>query len=159
MRDWPTYLLIALVVIAGASTVAVGVKMYKQRGLRNNNPGNLVITNIKWNGKIPVEKNTDGKFEQFVDAFSGIRAMFSDLRGDIEKDKLNTIRKLITSYAPPHENLTEKYIASVSSQINLAENKLITPSHYLPLMKAIIKHENGIQPYSDAEIVRAMGAV
>ena len=29
------------------------------RGIRNNNPGNLVLTNIAWQGKIPNSQNTE----------------------------------------------------------------------------------------------------
>lgn len=147
-------LMLGVAVIAGAGGVAM---VYKQRGLRNNNAGNLVITKDEWKGKVPVSKNTDGKFEQFIAPEWGLRAMFIDLRGDIEKRKQNTIRKLIYSYAPPNENLTEKYIQSVVNQTGLSENALITPAYYLPLMKAIIKHENGINPYDDAFIVYSMG--
>ncbi len=75
------------------------------RGIRNNNPGNLVITRIPWKGKVPVKQNTDGVFEQFRDYAGvkgivwGIRAMMMDLRGDIVKDGTNTIRKLLTEYS------------------------------------------------------------
>ncbi|MCA9329527.1 hypothetical protein KDA11_02695, partial [Candidatus Saccharibacteria bacterium] len=33
------------------------------RGIRNNNPGNIRISNNQWRGKIPVSQNTDGSFE------------------------------------------------------------------------------------------------
>ena len=32
------------------------------RGIRNNNPGNLIFTNIKWNGKLPKEQNKSYNF-------------------------------------------------------------------------------------------------
>lgn len=47
------------------------------RGLRNNNPGNLILTSIGWDGKIPNAQNTDGTFEQFTSANYGIRANVS----------------------------------------------------------------------------------
>lgn len=126
------------------------------RGIRNNNPGNLVITSIPWNGKIPVSKNTDGSYEQFSSALMGIRAMFIDMRGDIEKDGNNTIRKLITEYAPPHENNTAAYIAAVSQKLGLHADAAIQKSHYHALIKAVIQHENGQQPYADSLISEAM---
>lgn len=126
------------------------------RGIRNNNPGNLVITGDAWKGKVPVSQNTDGKFEQFTQPLWGIRAMFIDVRGDIEKDGLNTIRKLITEYAPQFENNTAAYIQSVVNQVGIGPDARILPVHYLNVLKAIIRHENGKQPYSDAQIIEAM---
>lgn len=128
----------------------------EKRGIRNNNPGNLVITNIDWKGKVPVSQNTDGKFEQFTQPLWGIRAMFMDVRGDIEKDGLNTIRKLITAYAPKIENNTAAYIQAVVNRVGIGADARILQSHYLSLLKAIIHHENSKQPYSDALIIEAM---
>jgi len=155
-KDIIFLLMVSVAVIAGVTGVSI---IYKQRGLRNNNAGNLVLTNIKWKGKIPNEQNTDGKFEQFTKPEWGLRAMFHDLRGDIEKDGLNTIRKLIYSYAPPNENLTEKYIESVVKQTGLSADAKITQGFYLPLMKEIMKHENGLNPYDDNFIIYSMGLV
>lgn len=136
-----------------------GVMVYsKIRGIRNNNPGNLRLSNIKWNGKIPNEKNTDGLYEQFINPSAGIRAMFIDIRGDIEKDGLNTIEKLITEYAPHNENDTASYINTVSKKVGISPDTKITPNNYFNLVKAIISHENGINPYSDSTILAAMGA-
>lgn len=130
--------------------------VFEPRGIRNNNPGNLVITSIDWKGKVPVAQNTDKTFEQFTQPLWGVRAMFMDVRGDIEKDGLNTIRKLITAYAPPKENNTAAYIQSVVNRVGIGADARILPAHYLNLLKAIIQHENGKQPYSDALIIEAM---
>src|ERR1700741_2538170 len=45
------------------------------RGLKNNNPGNIHITSQSWKGKIPKTLNTDGSFEQFTEKHWGVRAM------------------------------------------------------------------------------------
>lgn len=131
-------------------------KVLEPRGIRNNNPGNLVLTTIAWKGKVPNAQNTDEKFEQFTLPLWGIRAMFMDVRGDIEKDGLSTIRKLITAYAPAFENNTAAYIQSVVNQVGIGADTKIQPANYLKLLKAIIQHENGKQPYSDALISEAM---
>lgn len=86
------------------------------RGMRNNNPGNLVRTNIPWEGKIPHDKSTDSKFEQFNYYWQGVRAMLKDMINDMTQDGDNTIRKLIYRYAPPMENRTDDYIAFVSNE-------------------------------------------
>jgi hypothetical protein len=57
------------------------------RGLRNNNPGNLIRTKDAWKGKIPFEQSKDTKFEQCTALKFGIRAMFRDLINDIKLTK------------------------------------------------------------------------
>ena len=129
------------------------------RGLRNNNPGNLVKTSIPWEGKVPLSKNTDTRFEQFIELRYGIRAKMRDLITDINKGN-NTITSLITEFAPEFENNTAAYIATVVkmtgltafSRIELTEETLIS------LCKAISLVENGTgftkyvtdQDYKDA---------
>ncbi len=115
------------------------------RGIRNNNPGNLIRTSNKWIGKIPYDQSTDTKFEQFVSLEYGVRAMILDLINDINKGK-NTIRKLISEYAPAFENNTLAYINSVSASLNVTPDyqlKVIDSGLILLLAKAIIKVENG----------------
>lgn len=118
---------------------------HKVRGLRNNNPGNLIRTNIAWQGKIPFPQSRDTKFEQFTSLEYGIRAMFKDLINDINKGK-NTITKLIHEYAPPHENNTKAYINSVSKSVGLMPDTVITSvdsNFLLSLGRAILKVELG----------------
>jgi hypothetical protein len=114
------------------------------RGIRNNNPGNLVITSIKWQGKIPVAQNTDKKFEQFRSIEYGIRAMAMDVLNDINKGK-NTLNMLITEYAPPAENDTLAYIKAVSQKTGLKHNEVIkpTPETLAAIIGAKIQVENG----------------
>ncbi len=93
------------------------------RGIRNCNPGNLVISRIPWKGKVPVKQNTDGVFEQFTKMEYGIRAMMMDLRNDITKDGLNTIRKLLTEYTKTD---LESYIKTVCKITGMKEHDKIT---------------------------------
>ncbi|TRX29648.1 hypothetical protein FNW25_01430 [Flavobacterium franklandianum] len=130
------------------------------RGIRNKNPGNLVLTNIAWFGKISGKNNTDGKFEQFETIEYGIRAMFKDLVNDINKGK-NTVRKLINEYAPPSENNTTQYIKDVSQSIGVKADDVITSINQdflLKLGKAIIRKENGsdASKITDAQIIKGM---
>lgn len=114
-------------------------------GIRNNNPGNLIRTSNKWVGKIAFDKSTDKKFEQFTSLEYGVRAMILDLINDINKGK-NTVRKLISEYAPAFENNTMAYINSVASSLNVSPDfqlKVIDSGLILLLSKAIIKVENG----------------
>lgn len=106
------------------------------RGLRNNNPGNLVLTAIAWQGKIPNAQNTDRHFEQFKELRWGIRAMMKDIINDINEGT-NTLTALINEYAPPHENDTANYISFVSGLTGIAPNVKITLSK--PVLQSIIR--------------------
>ncbi|MFV8389803.1 hypothetical protein [Flavobacterium sp. LB1P71] len=115
------------------------------RGLRNNNPGNLVITSDKWQGKIYKPKNTDARFEQFIEIKYGIRAMLRDVINDILKGK-DTVRKVISEYAPAFENNTNAYVNAVSEKLGVnpdAKITVIDSKFMLLLARAIISHENG----------------
>lgn len=126
------------------------------RGIRSNNPGNLVKTSIKWKGKIPHDQNTDSRYEAFTAPHWGIRAMTMDIRNDIEKDGTNTIRKLINEYAPRFENPTANYIAHVAKSVGIDPDTVIKKEHYPALIKALIFFENGEQPYGEFQILSAI---
>ncbi len=124
------------------------------RGIRNNNPGNIRRTKIKWQGK--VASPTDPDFEQFVSAEMGIRAIARDLLSGYKRGK-DTVREIVTEWAPPSENNTRVYVSVVCEALNVAPDTVIDVDDYAimaPLVKAIIRHENGQQPYDD-ETIRA----
>jgi len=115
------------------------------RGLRNNNPGNLIKTNSKWQGIIV--PGSDLRFVQFENIYYGIRAKLYDIIGDITDRKQNTIRKLITAYAPPFENDTNAYINAVVKATGITADTPIplTESFLVKLSKVIMDVENGRQ--------------
>lgn len=114
------------------------------RGLRNNNPGNIIQTNIGWKGKL--NNPTDSRFEQFIDLKHGIRALYRQLNSDVNKRGLN-LHELINKYAPAHENNTTAYIQFVTQQTGISPfSKIELDSENLvQLAKAIISIENGSQ--------------
>lgn len=97
------------------------------RGIRNNNPGNLIYTDIKWNGKLPKHQNKDRRFEMFIAPVYGVRAMIKDLKHDIEKGK-NTVPALIEEYAPKFENNTEAYINTVCKDLKVSRQAILLPT-------------------------------
>lgn len=90
------------------------------RGIRNNNPLNIRIGN-RWQGE--VENPTDTEFEQFRDMIWGLRAGFVLLRRYIERYRLNTIRDIISRWAPSTENNTRRYIEQVCDWTDIPEDK------------------------------------
>lgn len=127
------------------------------RGIRNNNPGNIRKSNDPWQGL--AAKQTDKEFFVFQSAIYGIRALARLLITYQNKYQLNTIRGIISRWAPKTENDTEAYIQSVSKHAGLAPNKPLDMHEFLDLkalVQAIIQHENGQQPFTDAEITKAL---
>lgn len=113
------------------------------RGLRNNNPGNLIKTSIPWVGKI--YPSGDAHFEQFNTLENGARAMFMDLINDITKGGKDTLREVIYEYAPPFENNTQAYLNEVSQATGLKpDDKIVLSDNFLrSIAKVITKVENG----------------
>ncbi|AYA40374.1 structural protein [Xenorhabdus nematophila] len=125
------------------------------RGIRNHNPGNIRHGD-KWQGLRDTQ--TDKSFCQFVTPEYGIRAMLKILRNYERKYGDNTIRQFISRWAPPNENDTQGYIAYVCKSVGIASSTAVNVENITTmslLVKAIIKMENGQQPYSDEIITRA----
>jgi hypothetical protein len=123
------------------------------RGIRNNNPGNLRRSKDPWQGLAP--EQTDPDFFQFVSSKWGIRALARTLIAYQDKDGRNTVNKIIDRWAPPTENNTTAYVQALAAGVGVAADDEIDVHDYLvlrPLTLAIIRHENGQQPYTDAEI-------
>jgi hypothetical protein len=129
------------------------------RGIRNNNPGNVDYhpSSDPWNGLD--DPPSDGRFCRFVDPEHGIRVIAKLLRAYQDYHRLNTVRGIINRWAPPNENDTGAYVAGVAKMIGVGPDEEISvrgPHIMAGLIKAIIQHENGQQPYSDAVISRGI---
>jgi hypothetical protein len=111
------------------------------RGIRNNNPGNLVKTSIKWQGKVV---GNDARFETFENMVYGTRAMMLDIINDVNEGT-NTPRKLITEYAPPSENFTDAYITKVANALGIAKDGkiILSDTNLRKLTRIISEVENG----------------
>ncbi len=132
------------------------------RGIRNKNPGNI-RWGESWQGLIPASIRTDKSFCQFVDVKYGIRALLIILFNYRSKagipgcggKGIDTIREIILRWAPPNENDTEAYITSVAKQCKKGPTEpldLWNIEIARNLIKAIITHENGNNPYPDSQI-------
>lgn len=127
------------------------------RGLRNNNPGNI-RKGDNWQGM--AGKQPDRSFITFKSPEWGIRAMGKVLINYEKRYGINTVAGIIDRWAPPVENDTTSYIRAVAASIGVKPDEQINVrAHLLPLSKAIIHHENGIQPYSDALLNQGLALV
>src|SRR5574344_2033763 len=131
------------------------------RGIRNNNPGNI-RWGANWDGLKKDGKEIDPSFCVFISPVYGIRALAKVLKNYQKLYGLNTIRKVISRYAPPNENQTLAYISGVAKQLNVSPDVELDLTEIAVLcvfIKAIIRMENGIQPYSADLIKTAINLV
>lgn len=106
-----------------------GVKIVKSklnRGIRNNNPLNIRISNSAWTGK--VTPSQDKAFETFSDSKYGFRAAAKLIRNYQSLYGLNTIDEIIARWAPSHENDTRNYSQFVAGQLNLSPSAALNLS-------------------------------
>lgn len=135
-----------------------GFYMYgKTRGLRNNNPGNIRASGSKWQGQSGVD---DKGFVIFATPQDGIRALAKTLKTYQTKHGLKTITDMINRWAPPTENDTVSYVESVSNRVGIAPNQRFTFNNdiLVKVVSAIIKHENGINPYDSETLNQGIKA-
>ena len=128
--------------------------MNRPRGIRNNNPGNI-RHGQNWQGLNPNGKKIDPYFCVFQTPVAGIRALAKVLINYKKLYGLNTVRQIISRYAPPNENQTTAYIQSVAKQLGVYPDTIIDIEERGVLtvfIKAVSRMENGIQPYSDETI-------
>lgn len=119
------------------------------RGIRNNNPGNIEKGEA-WQG-LSKDQSSDPRFCVFDAPEYGIRAIEKILIS-YENRGINTITKIIETWAPSVENNTQAYIDAVAASSNISPTEIIDikdPKIANPIIKAIILHENGEEPYSD----------
>ncbi len=126
----------------------------RPRGIRNHNPGNI-RHGANWLGLNPDGRKIDSAFCVFTAPIYGIRALAKVLTNYKKIHGLNTVRTIISRYAPPNENQTMAYIQSVAKQLGVYPDTVIDIEERGVLtvfIKAVIRMENGIQPYSDEVI-------
>jgi hypothetical protein len=108
--------------------------------VRNNNPGNI--------------RGKDGEFKKFATKEDGSKAMAADLMIKISgksaamernfgKGYEPTLANVISTWAPPTENDTRAYIATVARETGIAADQVLTPADIKKIMPAMIKVEGG----------------
>ncbi|OON35599.1 hypothetical protein BTJ39_22245 [Izhakiella australiensis] len=118
---------------------------------RNNNPGN--IRDMK-----------NGGFRVFSSAVEGWGAMRNQLEryftGKTTGKSLNTIADIVSTWAPPNENKTDKYIKDISSWMGVSPDaalNLNNPQIMGALMQSMARKE-GFANWNSPDAYRAAGA-
>lgn len=124
------------------------------RGARNHNPLNIRIGN-SWLGE--ASRPEESEFEVFVADKYGLRAGFIILRRYIRRYHKNTIRKIISTWAPTCENPTEMYINYVSHYSGIDPDEVVLyedEKKMVAIVKAMAYYESRVR-YNDADILAA----
>lgn len=124
------------------------------KGIRLCNPGNLRRSKDPWQGL--AEQQDDPAFFEFKAPVWGIRALavtlitYQDRRLAADGSKIDTVSEVIHRWAPLTENKTATYVQNVCRWTGFKVYQILDLHRYEdvePLVKAIIRMENGKQPY------------
>ena len=114
------------------------------RGLRNNNPGNIRRSRVRYKGEVRPSRDPD--FKEFSTMAYGYRAVFVLLDTYRSRYGLTTIRQMLNRYAPPTENFTEGYVRFVADYSGVMPDEVIdtrSERDMIPIVAAMSKIENG----------------
>ena len=121
------------------------------RGLRNNNPGNLEFRNQNGASR---ENGGEGRFAQFGTAEEGLTALSKQLQLYSARG-IKSVAAIIKTYAPASENNTAAYVKKVAADLGVDPNTPLDnldPKMMAGLIGAIVRHENGRNPYSNEQL-------
>ena len=123
--------------------------------MRNNNPLNIRRSAAnKWQGETKAlpqrgsgegasHGTGEGAFCSFIDISYGLRAAFCILRTYRNKYKAVCIEDIVTRWAPPTENDTQKYIHDVCKLTGFGGKERLTENEWPRLVKAMARIECG----------------
>lgn len=153
MKQSTKYLLLA---VGAIMVMSYGAVKYWPKGLRNKNPGNIRHNPANdWKGMTGQDK--DG-FVIFSDDKYGIRAI-GKVIDSYQRRGIWMLRDVIETWAPPGDNNnTDSYLSHVMQLTGwqAAHVPQRSEGDYAALVKAIVHHENGRQPYTDQFIADAL---
>ena len=118
----------------------------KTLGERNNNPLNIrKVKGQHWQGEaLPQRGSGEGaSFVHFSSLDWGLRAAFCILATYRNKYKAVCIQDIIARWAPPSENNTEAYIATVCKLTGFGGNERLTEDKWPALVAAMARIECG----------------
>ena len=141
----------------------VSDKVLNTSGYKGCNPLNVRASSDKWRGSLG---QSDNGYVIFSTPMDGIRAAATVIKNYGTKYGINTVRDIVSRYAPASENPTDDYIANVCKGTGYQpDEKLDTknPEVLKKLVTAMMRQEIGDVPYSEETInegvQRALGNV
>jgi hypothetical protein len=104
-----------------------------------NNPGAIICSKFaKEHGAI----DAPGRFATFATWQDGVAAHKALLASYMERG-YNTVRKIVSRYAPPKENHTQAYIRKVAYALNVKPNQPLSDDKLDKLQEVIASIETG----------------
>ncbi|HJV76576.1 MAG TPA: hypothetical protein VJ654_20350 [Noviherbaspirillum sp.] len=143
---------------AGGIGIVGGASGPLPRGVRNNNPGNVMRGTEPWQGEV---LGNDPRYVTFATPEAGIRAMGKTLLTYQDHHGLNSVSDIVARWAPATENNTVAYVNTVASAMGVkpdAPLDLHDADTLGKLARAMIHVENGQQPYSDQQITAGLNS-
>jgi hypothetical protein len=126
----------------GAPQGAPKVPAGAPRGIRNNNPTNILAGLIPWIGQV----GTDGAYIIFSAPLYGLRAAFRDLGNAHLVHGIATVRQVAQRWAPASANDPAAYAANVASYSGLPATAALdfnSEDQMTRLVRGMIGAENG----------------
>lgn len=121
-------------------------------GVRQRNPGNLRPTSVLWQGEIKAT-GANPNYCVFEDATYGIRAIAEVMLTYRNVHKLNTLRGIISRWAPPlDDNPTDAYVRAMVDYVGCGPDAMIdvtNPTTMQAVVRGIIREENAGYVYPD----------
>ena len=114
------------------------------RGIRNNNPLNLGY--VPGQAGLVSDAPSDGRFGRYRTMEEGVAQAERQLQRYQTRDHLDTVRKMISKWAPPGENDTDSYVQAVSRAMGVdpdAPVSLNNQATAAAMISAMARRETG----------------
>jgi hypothetical protein len=128
----------------------------KTRAERNFNPGNL---NYAGQAGATLESGGGARFAKFASEEEGVAALVRQLRL-YQQRGIDTIGEIVKKYAPPNENDTQAYIASMARWTGLSADEKLDfndTDTVRRMVQGISRKEGRFTPLSEGQIMSGIG--
>lgn len=136
------------------------IRRNSPRGLQNHNPCCVWIDSTrKWEGRIPINRNLDGQYEQFQNPSCGLRAAVVLILEHAKQHGANSIVTLARLWMPAGSPAAIPFAAKVARISGFRADERIDLTRYDPLRRillAMIEAECRRQPYNVTMIDEAL---
>lgn len=116
------------------------------RAERNHNPGNIRRCGVRYRGER--RPSCDPAFKEFESDEWGYRAMFVLFESYRRRYSIDTLRAIVTRWAPPLENDTEEYVRFVAERADVDADATLPPRdvRLRAIAEAMSRFERGHEP-------------
>ena len=116
------------------------------RAERNHNPGNIRRCGVRYRGER--RPSCDPAFKEVEGDEWGYRAMFVLLESYRRRYSIDTLREIVTRWAPPLENDTDAYIRFVAERAEVDPDATLLPRdvRLRAIAEAMSRFERGHEP-------------